>query len=219
MSLVIQYIAPLLIVITVYTRIFFKIKRRIVNKPGNANLFSNKNENCAGEETSSRMIMNVQKRKQFLEQKRQRRTNILLFCIAMIFALSWLPINIVNLLMDIMLAIPGNKESNSFRGFTTRNVKTIQAICLLVVMCSACTNPFLYSWLNVSFKEKFRNAICCLDRNGKNTNPMGSDLRKSMKTSHSMELELKKMSVKSEIVALNNHNKFEFIENTTDENL
>lgn len=156
MSVIIQYVAPLFTVITVYTRIFFKIKRRMVNQTKSVDKKVDFHE-----EPSSRMVMNVRKRKQVIEQKRQRRTNILLFCIALIFALSWLPINIVNLMMDIMLVNPTNRQSNGFQALSSRSVKTIQAVCLLIVLCSACTNPLLYSWLNVSFKEKISNAICC----------------------------------------------------------
>lgn len=82
-----------------------------------------------------------------------RRTNCLLTSIAIIFGISWLPLNIFNLYSDVYL----EKEALS------QDLLVLYAICHMMGMSSACTNPVLYGWLNENFKKEFRE-ILHLDR-------------------------------------------------------
>lgn len=76
-------------------------------------------------------------------RQRIRKTNLLLLSIAVIFGISWLPLNILNILMDVMKW----DDSATFR--------IIFAICHMIGMSSACSNPLLYGWLNENFKKEF----------------------------------------------------------------
>ena len=76
-------------------------------------------------------------------RQRIRKTNVLLLSIAVIFGVSWLPLNILNILMDVMKW----EDSATFR--------ICFAICHMIGMSSACSNPLLYGWLNENFKKEF----------------------------------------------------------------
>lgn len=76
-------------------------------------------------------------------RQRIRKTNVLLLSIAVIFGISWLPLNILNILMDVMKW----DDSATFR--------ISFAICHMIGMSSACSNPMLYGWLNENFKKEF----------------------------------------------------------------
>lgn len=76
-------------------------------------------------------------------RQRIRKTNLLLLSIAVIFGVSWLPLNILNILMDVMKW----DDSATFR--------ISFAICHMIGMSSACSNPLLYGWLNENFKKEF----------------------------------------------------------------
>lgn len=71
--------------------------------------------------------------------------NILLAFIAIIFAASWLPINLFNILSDSRVSII--KAGQTY--YITN------AICILFAMSSAVSNPFLYGFLNENFKREY----------------------------------------------------------------
>lgn len=79
------------------------------------------------------------------EEKRTRRTNTLLISISLIFCISWLPLNIVNVISDFELLL---LEDKSYR--------IVFAICHMIGMSSACVNPLLYGWLNDNFQKEFK---------------------------------------------------------------
>ena len=79
-----------------------------------------------------------------LEKKRRLKMNLLLAFIAIIFAASWLPLNIFNILSDSKNSI---KADHTF--YATN------AICILFAMSSAVSNPFLYGFLNENFKREY----------------------------------------------------------------
>lgn len=70
-------------------------------------------------------------------KKRIRKTNILLFSIAIIFGISWLPLNILNIVVDLFYPF---EDSSKFR--------ICFAICHMIGMSSACSNPLLYGMKN-----------------------------------------------------------------------
>ena len=76
-------------------------------------------------------------------KQRIRKTNALLFSVAIIFGISWLPLNILNIVTDLV----GIEDSAKFR--------IIFAICHMIGMSSACSNPLLYGWLNDNFRKEF----------------------------------------------------------------
>lgn len=79
-----------------------------------------------------------------------RRTNCLLISIAVIFGISWLPLNLYNLLTDISMS----KSSTS----TIEVMK--YAVCHMIGMSSACSNPLLYGYLNDNFRKEFKEILC-----------------------------------------------------------
>lgn len=97
--------------------------------------------------------------------ERLHKTNILLTTIAAIFAISWIPLNAYNLYVDF---------SMSQEALTERLI-VIYAVCHMVGMSSACSNPVLYGFLNENFRNEFKEIFNC------NKNNCFSKLRKKKK--------------------------------------
>ncbi|CAH8558668.1 unnamed protein product [Schistosoma bovis] len=146
--------------------------------------------------------------------RRHRKAIILSTVIAIIFCLSWLPMNTMNVISDIReliiissidIAIKNLKIneydhsnnnnhnhsnsnntkdnditiiSDSMLQHSTTNIKAInqimsieanninaitviitQALCLLLILSSACLNPILYGWLNKTFRMEFYQVL------------------------------------------------------------
>ncbi|XP_074641406.1 neuropeptide F receptor-like [Tubulanus polymorphus] len=132
-SMIVQYIVPILIVSIAHAKICNKLKYRMVSSQ------------MSGSLTSPNAI-----RKKEREARRKRRTNILLLTIALVFVLSWLPINILNILLEY--------KPDTYRYLDS---KLMFAICHLLVLSSACTNPVVYGWLNENFRKEFVSVLCC----------------------------------------------------------
>ncbi|XP_059168727.1 neuropeptide F receptor-like [Physella acuta] len=133
-QMVVQYVLPFFILSVAHLRICNKLRYRMVT------------QNLTTSATTS-----FQKKKNERRSRRKRKTNLLLAGIALVFALSWLPLNIFNLMTD-------------FRGefFTGRvDMKLAYAICHMLVLCSGCLNPVLYGWLNDNFRTEFMKVLCC----------------------------------------------------------
>jgi len=86
-------------------------------------------------------------RKRRREDRRRRRTNRLLVLIAVVFAASWAPLNIANVVNDFNLAL--------VKTFNDSFADLLFPVCHLLVLCSACINPVLYGWLNDNFRQEF----------------------------------------------------------------
>lgn len=100
---------------------------------------------------------NASSSRKALRGRRLQRTNILLVSIAIIFGISWLPLNLFNLLADLW----GSR--------VTHNMIVGYAICHMIGMSSACSNPLLYGWLNDNFRKEFYDLLCnkeTFERNG-----------------------------------------------------
>jgi len=78
-SLALQYFIPILIVSSAYLRIYYRLKKRFV---------------------VSQNIPSVDERIQSRRGRRMKRTNCLLISIALIFGVSWLPLNFFNIYSD-----------------------------------------------------------------------------------------------------------------------
>ena len=79
------------------------------------------------------------------EDHRVYKVNLLLIAITVVFCISWLPLNLYNLIMDV--AYPDHT--------VTEKMLVVYAACHLCGMSSACSNPFLYGWLNHNFRHEF----------------------------------------------------------------
>lgn len=132
-SMVFQYIVPILIVTVAHARICNKLKYRMVNQQPQVCINSP-----------------FQKRKNEREAKRKRKTNMLLVMIATMFASSWMPLNVFNIMADFNGAL--------LQDFDKKGL--VFPICHLLVLSSACTNPVMYGWLNDNFRREFEKVLC-----------------------------------------------------------
>nr|ANO39141.1 NPYR-6 [Schmidtea mediterranea] len=103
LSAVVQYLVPLIIVIIVYTRICIRIRSRMnLTREPELNVERHISQGCQNQfDDTACQLFSFKRSKRIQEEQRKRRTNILLASIAMIFALSWLPLVSFNILMDI----------------------------------------------------------------------------------------------------------------------
>lgn len=128
-SLFIQYLLPILIVSAAYSRIYGKLRNRIQ----------------IGVITSETL-----RDRKLQRSRRMRRTNCLLISIAVIFGISWLPLNLFNLFSDIYL----------YQHPLNQTILVAYAVCHMIGMSSACSNPLLYGWLNENFRKEFKEILC-----------------------------------------------------------
>ncbi|XP_053671930.1 neuropeptide F receptor [Anopheles nili] len=133
-TLCVQYVLPILIVSVAYLRIYLKLKHRLV--VGTASTAS-------GKATGASKPVRERER-----GRRMQRTNYLLISIALIFGVSWLPLNLFNLFADLYVHS------------ITQDIMVAYAICHMVGMSSACSNPLLYGWLNDNFRKEFNELLC-----------------------------------------------------------
>lgn len=106
-SLTIQYFIPILVVSSAYLRIYFRLKKRII---------------------VAKSTVSVDERLQQRRGRRTKRTNCLLISIALIFGISWLPLNFYNLYMDLYASMTEMKM--------TQTVFIIYAACHMAGMSS-----------------------------------------------------------------------------------
>ncbi|XP_077396285.1 prolactin-releasing peptide receptor isoform X2 [Festucalex cinctus] len=120
-----SYMIPLLSVSISYCAISVSLKRYSV----------------PGEQTS---------RRRHWKQKR-RRTFSLLVASVLAFALCWLPLQVLNLLLDL-------DPDCDIIG--KRYINVLQVCCHLVAMSSACYNPFIYASLHSKVRKHLRGYLC-----------------------------------------------------------
>lgn len=109
-SLAIQYFIPILVVSSAYLRIYFRLKKRII---------------------VAQNISSVDERIKQRRGQRTKRTNCLLISIALIFGISWLPLNFYNLYTDLYFSM---NESNDTA--LTQTTYIIYAACHMAGMSS-----------------------------------------------------------------------------------
>jgi len=107
-----QFILPFLIIMVCYIKVSLKLSDRAKSKPGSKS-----------------------SKKEAMERERKRRTNRMLIGMVAIFGISWLPLNLVNLLNDLSLYADAWEYYN-FVFFCAH----------AIAMSSTCYNVFLYSW-------------------------------------------------------------------------
>lgn len=86
------------------------------------------------------------------DRERKKRTNFMLIAMVGVFACSWLPMNIVNMIDDFY------DKSNDWSFYTF-----IFFITHSLAMSSTCYNPFLYAWLNENFRKEFKHVLPCFN--------------------------------------------------------
>ncbi|KAG5671907.1 hypothetical protein PVAND_002076 [Polypedilum vanderplanki] len=146
-SLTIQYFIPILVVTSAYLRIYLRLKKRIL---------------------VSQNISSVDERIKQRRGQRTKRTNYLLISIALIFGISWLPLNFFNLYTDLYFSMNNTQ--------LTQTTYIIYAACHMAGMSSACSNPLLYGWLNSNFRKEFNEILCC-KKNGNDSYSASQKLR------------------------------------------
>jgi hypothetical protein len=91
-------------------------------------------------------------RRKTKDDRRMKRTNSLLISISLIFCISWLPLNIFNLVVDYWNPFGENRQA----------MMISYAVCHMMGMSSACSNPLLYGWLNDNFRKEFKEILASL---------------------------------------------------------
>ncbi|XP_032578231.1 neuropeptide F receptor isoform X1 [Drosophila sechellia] len=163
-SLCVQYLVPILIVSVAYFGIYNKLKSRITVVAVQASSAQRKVE----------------------RGRRMKRTNCLLISIAIIFGVSWLPLNFFNLYADME------------RSPVTQSMLVRYAICHMIGMSSACSNPLLYGWLNDNFRKEFQELLCrCSDTNvALNGHTTGCNVQAAARRRRKLGAELSKGELK-----------------------
>lgn len=85
-----------------------------------------------------------------------RKTPAILIAIAVTYVISWLPLNVFNLVADFAPE-PILEEKSMIITY---------AICHMFGMSSAVSNPLLYGWLNDNFRKEFEEILCCCRKKG-----------------------------------------------------
>uniref|UniRef100_A0A1B6EEC8 G-protein coupled receptors family 1 profile domain-containing protein n=1 Tax=Clastoptera arizonana TaxID=38151 RepID=A0A1B6EEC8_9HEMI len=83
------------------------------------------------------------------ELQRNRRTTVLLSCVAILFAVSWLPLGIFSLIADVLV-----NNDNPLK-ISLQSLYVALAVCHITAMSSAVSNPVVYGWLNSNIRHEF----------------------------------------------------------------
>ncbi|XP_078478605.1 prolactin-releasing peptide receptor-like [Lampetra planeri] len=86
--------------------------------------------------------------------KKKRKTFLLLVASVLAFALCWLPLQVLNLLLDL---------DPDFHIIGKRYINVLQVSCHLMAMSSACYNPFIYASLHSKVRMHLKGYLrsCC----------------------------------------------------------
>lgn len=190
-AMVFQYVFPLIIVTSAYTRIGIRIRRseRLMHAsksfPSGSIYFSYPaaSETCRAQKElfeKTRTLCEIDQRQNEASADievshlpaetvdtntihryrksapglKSRRTIILLAAISIIFALSWLPTTVSNLIADVkQLTLIEERWLQEYG--IARNFFLFHMLCLSLILSSACLNPVMYGWLNEKFRHEF----------------------------------------------------------------
>ncbi|TNN01818.1 hypothetical protein fugu_011200 [Takifugu bimaculatus] len=87
--------------------------------------------------------------------QKRKRTFSLLVASVLAFALCWLPLQVLNLLLDL---------DPDFHMIGKRYINVLQVCCHLVAMSSACYNPFIYASLHSKVRIHLKGYFCPIYR-------------------------------------------------------
>lgn len=127
-TVILQFLLPFFVVTFCYVCVSIRLNDRAKTKPGAKTT-----------------------KKEELDRDRKKRTNRMLIAMVSVFGLSWLPLNVVNVLNDFYLNTSEWKIYN-----------VLFFIAHSVAMSSTCYNPILYAWLNDNFRKEFKLVLPCL---------------------------------------------------------
>ncbi|EFN78163.1 Prolactin-releasing peptide receptor [Harpegnathos saltator] len=134
---ILQFIVPFFVIAFCYVCVSIKLNDRARSKPGSK---SSKREEA--------------------DRERKRRTNRMLIAMVAIFGISWLPLNIINVVEDF---------------YSPANDWSYYRLCFFMTHClamsSTCYNPFLYAWLNDNFRKEFKQILPCFSRDPDGNTP------------------------------------------------
>ena len=125
--MILQFVGPIGVLFVIHWKICNYLKCRIRHNP----------------------ITHSEMNRAVKEAKRHRKNSMLLMTIAVMFALCWFPLTLVNLLADYNYVI-----------FMHRNFLLAFAIAHMFAMVSACLNPIIYGWFNSNFRREFSGTVC-----------------------------------------------------------
>ena len=154
-SMLFQYLIPLAIIFITNSIICCKLRSRMSLRNrtrGSDRAINNVTSytSVASSENIGRVMVSASSRIA-AEQYRQRKTGILLFAVAGVFAACWLPLNVFNVIADV----------NEPLMLDVNRSKLVFPVCHLLVLLSACINPVLYGWLNSNFHDELARILCC----------------------------------------------------------
>jgi len=98
---------------------------------------------------SLRSATTASRRREQQEILRNRRTNRMLIAMVAIFIVCWLPLNVINLLLEY--------REQQFG--TWRYILLVFFVAHVVAMSSTVYNPFLYAWMNDAFRREFQRVL------------------------------------------------------------
>lgn len=124
-----QFVIPFFLIAFCYICVSLRLNDRAKSKPGSKN-----------------------SRKEEADRERKRRTNRMLIAMVVIFLLSWLPLNVINIMNDFYVQM-SNWQYYFLSFFMVHSM----------AMSSTCYNPFLYAWLNENFRKEFKQVLPCFD--------------------------------------------------------
>ncbi|CAF0787559.1 unnamed protein product [Adineta steineri] len=122
-SLVLQYLIPFSVISFSYYKVWVALARR--------------------------SLLGRTRVREEVEICRKKRTNRMLIAMVVIFAICWLPLNIVHMVAE-------------FHRSELSHYKALFLSTHVIAMSSTIYNPFLYSWLNDNFRKEFQQIIPCL---------------------------------------------------------
>jgi len=139
-SNLLQYVVPCVIIIFCYSRVSVALRRRARSALATGNSSRRSDTDDGHADVRNRMRL-----------RRKRRTNRMLIAMVAIFAVCWLPLNV------ILLSLEYDESLAASPYFLL-----VFFAAHVVAMSSTVYNPFLYAWMNDNFRKEFRRVFPCL---------------------------------------------------------
>ena len=140
-SIALQYVAPCVVITYCYAHVSVALRRRAAREMSRTGS-TRRDTTANGQHADLRNRMKL---------RRKRRTNRMLIAMVVIFAVCWLPLNVVFLSLEYDEAVGASPYF--LLVFFGAHV---------VAMSSTVYNPFLYAWMNDNFRKEFRRVFPCL---------------------------------------------------------
>ncbi|CDR32624.1 G-protein coupled receptors family 1 profile domain-containing protein [Caenorhabditis elegans] len=156
--LITQFLFPFATMAFCYYNIFSRLRQRVETKLKKLSERSQLLENSTTCGTTNHIVsINAEAVQNGLENKQrlavlaqQRRTTTILSCMVLLFAFTWLPHNVVTLMIEYDGFFFHSDETSAT---STDHTYIVSMTAHLISMLTNVTNPFLYAWLNPMFKE------------------------------------------------------------------